>query len=155
MSCPNLLKIPHVSPKIHPLKVKLEERENSINIEKNNNSLFMFLPFTPTPSRDARTYVFVCICERGGERVNLEKCRPGLPTLARVVTGWPSGTTRPPVALANTGQRSRDSKFPTWVPCWQWGTRSATVAGGMVPSWPSLLLMAAGTVNRHVFVCCE
>ena len=81
------LKIPQVSPKIHPQRVKLQNRQNSGNIKKNNNPLFMFLPFTPTPSRDARLRIWACVCEGVGERVNLQnprrKAQPTVPpTLA-------------------------------------------------------------------------
>lgn len=72
MNGPTCLMIPQGSPKIHPRRVKLENRENSMNIERNNNSLFMILPFTRTPSRDARPCVFACVRETGGERVKLE-----------------------------------------------------------------------------------
>lgn len=65
------LKIPQVSPKIHPPRVKHETREKGINIKENNNSLLIFHPFTPTPSRDARPRVFVCVRETGGETVKL------------------------------------------------------------------------------------
>jgi len=63
-----LLMIPQVSPKIHPRK-----REKGLNIKKNNNSLFMFHPFTPTPPRDACTRVFACVREGVGEKVKLGK----------------------------------------------------------------------------------
>jgi hypothetical protein len=36
-----------------------------MNIKENNNSLSFFLPFTLTPSRDARPRVFMCVCEVG------------------------------------------------------------------------------------------
>ncbi len=75
-------KILHASPKIHPPRVKLENGENSVIKGKNNNSLFMFLSFTPIPARCARPRVFACVRERGGERVNLELPRHGSP-LAR------------------------------------------------------------------------
>ncbi len=68
-----LLMIPQVSPKIHPRRVKLEKREKGLNIKKNNNSLFMFHPFTPTPPRDACTRVFACVREGVGEKVKLGK----------------------------------------------------------------------------------
>ena len=71
MTSPTWLMIPQVSPKIHPRRVKLGNRENSRNIEKNNNSLFMFLSFTPTPSRDACPRIFACVRKGVGERVNL------------------------------------------------------------------------------------
>ena len=61
------------SPKIHPGRVKLGKREKGLNIKRNNTSLFMFHPFTPTPPRDARTRVFACVREGGGERVKLGK----------------------------------------------------------------------------------
>jgi hypothetical protein len=73
MNDQTLLMIPQVSPKIHPPRVKLEKREKGLNIKKNNNSLFMFHPFTPTPPRDACTRVFACVREGVGERVNLGK----------------------------------------------------------------------------------
>jgi hypothetical protein len=63
---------PQASPNVHPPRVKLQNRENSLYIKENNNSLSIFLPFTPTPSRDARPRVFACVRERGGERVNLQ-----------------------------------------------------------------------------------
>ena len=66
------LMIPQVSPKIHPRRVKLGKCGKCLNIKKNNNSLFMFHPFTPTPPRDARPRVFACVCVRGGERVKHE-----------------------------------------------------------------------------------
>ena len=72
MNAQTRLKIPQGSPKIHPPRVKLQNRENSRNIRKNNNSLFMFLSFTPTPSRDARPRVCVCVRETGGESSNLQ-----------------------------------------------------------------------------------
>ncbi len=65
------------SPKIHPPRVKLGKCVKGLNRYIYNFSLFMFHPFTPTPPRDARMCVFVCVCERGGERVNLEKCGSG------------------------------------------------------------------------------
>ena len=68
-----LLMIHQGSPKIHPRRVKLEKREKGLNIKKNNNSLFMFHPFTPTPPRDARTRVFACVREGVGEKVKLGK----------------------------------------------------------------------------------
>jgi len=68
-----LLMIPQVSPKIHPGRVNLEKREKGLNIKKNNNSLFMFHPFTPTPPRDACTRVFACVREGVGKRVKLGK----------------------------------------------------------------------------------
>ena len=81
------LKIPQVSPKIHPRRVKLQNSKNSVNIKKNNNSLFMFLSFTPTPSRDARPRIWACVREGVGERVNLRnrgrRAQPSAPpTLA-------------------------------------------------------------------------
>ena len=72
MNGPFWLMIPQVSPKIHPRRVKLGNRENSRNIKENNTSLFMFLSFTTTPSRDARPRDFACVREGLGERVNLE-----------------------------------------------------------------------------------
>ena len=73
MNARNRLKIHQGSPKIHPRRVKLGKREKGLNIKKNNNSLFMFHPFTPTPPRDARTRVFACVREGVGERVKLGK----------------------------------------------------------------------------------
>ena len=110
MNSPIRLMIPQGSPKIHPRRVKLGKRENSINIKKNHNSLFMFLSFTPTPSRDARPCVFACVRETGGERVKHEPCRPGSPTLVRVAPSEPDGTTLPPVA--NRRQGRTWAKFP-------------------------------------------
>ena len=54
-----------VSPILHQAMVKEVLRANGSYIRKNNNSLSFFLPFTPTPSRDARTRVSACVCERG------------------------------------------------------------------------------------------
>lgn len=65
MNAKTRLEILQGSPKIHPHRVKLENRENSRNIKENSNSLSMFLSFTPTPSRDARPRVCVCVRETG------------------------------------------------------------------------------------------
>jgi hypothetical protein len=46
--------------------VKEVGREKALNIKENNNSLSFFLPFTLTPSRDARPRVFMCVCVRWG-----------------------------------------------------------------------------------------
>jgi len=88
MRAPNCLKTPHASPKLHPLRVKLQTREKSGNKENNNNSLFFFLSFTPTPSRDARPRIYACVCEGVGERVNLRHGHAGayLGVAARVRT---------------------------------------------------------------------
>lgn len=95
MTPPTRLKIPQVSPKIHPLRVKLQNRENSGNLKKNNNSLFLFLSFTPTPSRDARPRIYACVCATGGERVNLQNGRAGAhldvaTRYAPLALGWPT-----------------------------------------------------------------
>lgn len=66
MNGQNQLMIPQDSPKIHPMGVNLENREKSVKTKKNNNSLFMFHPFTPTPSRDACPRIFACVREGGG-----------------------------------------------------------------------------------------
>lgn len=71
MNGQNQLMIPQDSPKIHLVGVNLGNREKSANTKKNNNSLFMFLSFTPTPSRDACPRIFACVREGVGERVNL------------------------------------------------------------------------------------
>ena len=63
--------VPQGSPNVHPQRVKLLGRRKGLYIKENNNSLFIFLPFTPTPSRDARPRVFVCVRETGGETVKL------------------------------------------------------------------------------------
>ena len=52
-----------ISPWLHPLGVKREIDGKDINRRRNNNSLFFFLPFTPTPSRNAHTRV--CVYVRG------------------------------------------------------------------------------------------
>jgi hypothetical protein len=68
MTTQNQLKIPHASPKIHPRRVKHGERGKGLYIRRNNNSLSIYILFTPTPSRDARPCVFGCVRVRGGER---------------------------------------------------------------------------------------
>ena len=68
MKAQSRLKIPQGSPKIHPAKVKHGERVKGLYIKKNNNSLFMFLSFTPIPSRDARPRLYACVREGWGER---------------------------------------------------------------------------------------
>ena len=65
------VEFPRLSPEFHCLRVKLPNRENSVYIKKNNNSLYMFLLFTRIPPRDARPRVYVCIRETGGETVKL------------------------------------------------------------------------------------
>ena len=57
-----------VSPMFHRVRVKHEIAENGLYIKENNNSLSLYIPFTPTPSRDARPRVCVCVREVGGER---------------------------------------------------------------------------------------
>ncbi len=72
MNAQNRLKIPQGSPKIHPLRVKLQNRKKGINIKENNNSLFMFHLFTRTPAHDARPRVFARVRVTGGEKVKLQ-----------------------------------------------------------------------------------
>ena len=62
------LMIPQDSPKIHPAKEKEVGSVKCSYIDINNYSLYMFHPFTPTPPRDARTRVYVCVREGVGER---------------------------------------------------------------------------------------
>lgn len=63
------VKFPLDSPKVHPLRVKHENAANDRIYRKKKNSLFMFLSFTPTHPRKARTRVYA---RGGGERVKLE-----------------------------------------------------------------------------------
>jgi hypothetical protein len=56
------------SPFFHPLKVKEVGGVKYSYIDIYNFSLSIFHPFTPTPPRDARTRVYVCVYVRGGER---------------------------------------------------------------------------------------
>ena len=65
------VEFPRLSPMIHPYGVKLLNSRKGLYIKENNNSLLIFHPFTPTPSRDARPRVFVCVRETGGETVKL------------------------------------------------------------------------------------
>jgi len=60
------------SPKIHPPKVKLQIEGNALYIKRNNNSLFMFHPFTPIPPHAMPARVYVRVCVRGGETSNLQ-----------------------------------------------------------------------------------
>lgn len=60
-----------LSPFFHPVRVKEVGSVNCSCLERNNFSPYMFHPFTPTPPRDARTRVFACVREGGGERVKL------------------------------------------------------------------------------------
>ena len=62
-----------LSPFFHPLEVKEVGVVNCSCIERNNFSLYMFHPFTPTPPRDACTRVFACVREGVGEKVKLGK----------------------------------------------------------------------------------
>ena len=64
--------IPQGSPKIHPCRVKHGKRGKALNIKRNNNSLFMFHPFTRTPAHDARPRVFARVRVRVGEKVKLQ-----------------------------------------------------------------------------------
>ena len=67
------LMIPQDSPKIHPVKEKVVGSVKCLYIDRNNYSLYMFHPFTPTPTRDACTRVFACVREGVGEKVKLGK----------------------------------------------------------------------------------
>ena len=58
---------PQVSPTFHPLRVKREIAGKGLYIKENNNSLFIFHPFTPTHPRDARPRVCACVREGGGK----------------------------------------------------------------------------------------
>ena len=70
-----------LSPFFHPLEVKEVGGVKCSYIERNNFSLYMFHPFTPTPPRDACTRVFACVREGVGERG-----KEGVP--AFVSAGW-------------------------------------------------------------------
>ena len=59
---------PQVSPTFHRVRVKREIAENGLYIGRNNNSLFIFPPFTRTHPRDARPRVYACVREGVGER---------------------------------------------------------------------------------------
>ena len=48
-----------------------------MNIGKNNNSLFFFLPFTPTRPRNTNTRVYACV--RGGRVRIVETCDGSFP----------------------------------------------------------------------------
>ena len=65
------VEFPRLSPMFHPIRVKLPNREKGRNIERNNNSLSIFHPFTRLPPRGARPRVLVCVREAGGETVKL------------------------------------------------------------------------------------
>ena len=67
MNGQNQLMIPQDSPRGGESWKPRKERKN----KENNNSIFMFLSFTPTPSRDACPRIFACVREGVGERVNL------------------------------------------------------------------------------------
>lgn len=67
-------RLPHDSPLFHQRRVKPEIDANSHIYRKEKNSLFMFLSFTPTHPRKARTRVYA---RGGGERVKLEWFLPG------------------------------------------------------------------------------
>ena len=59
---------PQVSPTFHRVRVKREIEGNRLYIGINNNSLFIFHPFTRTHPRDARPRVYACVREGVGER---------------------------------------------------------------------------------------
>jgi hypothetical protein len=65
------VEFPRLSPMFHPIRVKLPNREKGRNIERNNNSLSIFHPFTRMPPRGARPRVIACVRKAGGETVKL------------------------------------------------------------------------------------
>jgi len=68
----------HSSPFFHPLRVKEVGRGKALYIKENNNSLSLLLPFTPTPSRDARPREYACVCEGGVKEERRHGSFPGL-----------------------------------------------------------------------------
>ena len=73
------------SPFFHPLRVKEVRHGKGLYIRRNNNSLYIFLTFTPTPPRDARTRVFACVREGGVKEVKEVTALPIKPEI------WPCG----------------------------------------------------------------
>lgn len=66
-------RIPQSSLRFHQPKVKRGNVGNSHKYRKKENSLFMFLSFTPTHPRDARTRAYACLRGVGGEKVKPDR----------------------------------------------------------------------------------
>lgn len=150
MTTPKAVKIHQGSLKIHPQGVKHGIGQSRPNIKKNNNSLSMFLPFTRTPSRDARPRIRVCVRDRVGERVKHHRQH------CRCVRHTPEGAAHVGPRRIVGGEVAKDANSQHRPAVGQAGA-SASVAGPSPrtlgtsgASWPE---MAAGTITSIGRVC--